>query len=116
MARAQLLRLVLQSAQKAEGDKPGLTTPWLPSNDQPEILVVDDNAFILEAWEGTLKPDARVHVADSLESIELLLAADPMLIDVGRPKSEIKSTGEVFFAGGEKMVVRARLELAACGL
>lgn len=80
MARAQLLRLVLQSAQKAEGDRPELTA-GLPSNDQPEILVVDDNAFILEAWEGTLKPDARVHVADSLEALELLLAADPRFID-----------------------------------
>ena len=91
MARAQLLRLVLQAVQSASvpfvepaiesivprqgavaADKP------LP---KPEILVVDDNPFILDAWEDVLKADAIVHVFTGLEDLSDRLEADPGFAD-----------------------------------
>ena len=48
---------------------------------KPEILVVDDNPFILDAWEDVLKADAIVHVFTGLEDLSDRLEADPSFAD-----------------------------------
>jgi CheY-like chemotaxis protein len=44
---------------------------------KPEVLVVDDNIFVLEAWVDTLREDAVVHTMASLEDLGARLEADP---------------------------------------
>lgn len=80
VARAQLLRLVLQAASEAAASKMG-TTHISTSLARVEVLIVDDDPFILEAWEDTLKNEALVHLAESPEAVDKLLNADAGLID-----------------------------------
>ena len=86
MARAQLLRLVLQALQAAptpafKPAEPVSLRQGAVVADQPqirpEIAVVDDNPFILDAWEDVLKSDAIVHVFAGLEDLTDRLDADP---------------------------------------
>ena len=79
VARAQLLRLVLQAAQASHQaaavvERQG--APAAPAT-KPEVLVVDDNIFVLEAWVDTLREDAVVHTFTSLEDLKDRLEADP---------------------------------------
>jgi DNA-binding NtrC family response regulator len=39
--------------------------------------VVDDNAFILEAWKAVLEPDAGVHLFHSPEELKARLEVEP---------------------------------------
>ncbi len=48
--------------------------------DQPEVAVVEDNPFILDAWVETLSQDAKVHAASSPEALSQLLSNDPSLL------------------------------------
>jgi CheY-like chemotaxis protein len=90
MARAQLLRLVLQAVQSAsvpfvepaiESIVPRQGAVAADTLPKPEILVVDDNPFILDAWEDVLKADAIVHVFTGLEDLSDRLEADPSFAD-----------------------------------
>jgi len=78
VARAQLLRLVLQAAQASQqarqSKRQGVVAE--PAS-KPEILVVDDNIFVLEAWQSALAGDAIVHSIASLEDLDERLEADP---------------------------------------
>ena len=47
---------------------------------RPEILVVDDNPFVLDAWEAKLQHDAYVHVAESPDAVALLVERDPTFL------------------------------------
>jgi CheY-like chemotaxis protein len=75
MARAQLLKLVLQAAQESQ-----LIVHQLPatiSTAKPEILVVEDNPFILEVWQQTLQDEATVYGITSFEALNERLESDP---------------------------------------
>lgn len=52
-----------------------------PSPNQPEVAVVEDNPFILDAWVETLSQDAKVHTASSPEAMSQLLFDDPDLLN-----------------------------------
>ena len=87
MARAQLLRLALQAAQKqtpkaeppvVEPQRQGATAAAVPN--KPEVLIVDDNPFVLDAWADTLNAEATVHMVTSLEQLTERLAADPEFV------------------------------------
>jgi len=79
VARAQLLRLVLQAAQTSHQAAAVVECqgPTASPATKPEVLVVDDNIFVLEAWVDTLREDALVHTMASLEDLGARLEADP---------------------------------------
>ena len=86
-SRAQLLKLVLQAAQKANVVTPtrqGAVSAVGAGNTvavaKPEVLVVDDNIFILEAWEQALRGDTVVHLIDNPEALAAKMAQDPGFI------------------------------------
>ena len=79
-SRAQLLKLVVQAGQRASAVRQGATTK-VATNAKPEVLVVDDNIFILEAWEDMLKADATVHMITTQEDLEARLAKDPEFLE-----------------------------------
>ena len=85
VARAQLLRLALQAAERRKEQELAKPSPVaLPQETppcKPELLVVDDNVFVLDAWVDVLSPDAKVHVATSMASLESLLAKDAELVN-----------------------------------
>lgn len=74
MARAQMLRLLLQAADRRP--RPSATTPT-----KPEVLIVDDNAFVLEAWERCISSEATVHTVTSVKALRAKLQAQPDLMD-----------------------------------
>jgi signal transduction histidine kinase/ActR/RegA family two-component response regulator len=80
MARAQLLRLILQAAQHTENHT-SIVSSEGPSSAKPKVLVVDDSSFVLDAWEDSLSDDARIYRADSIEEVEILIASDPDLLN-----------------------------------
>ena len=77
LAREHLLKLVLQAAQAAPTAKPG----GAPEAFLPEIAVVEDNPFILDAWVDALQNEAIVHAADSPEALADKIALDPQLLE-----------------------------------
>ena len=84
LARAQLLRLVLQAAAKSQVLVESTEAVAFPvprmgamAAGKPEVLVIDDNPFILDAWMDTLKPEATVHVMTSFEALKARVQADP---------------------------------------
>ena len=82
MARAQLLRLVLQGFENGRQEKEEHTATTVIGRQgavaigMPEVLVVDDCPFILDAWVDALSPAAKVHVMASLEDLEARLSSD----------------------------------------
>lgn len=78
MARMHLLKLILQAA-KAQASVALAPSAKVShqSDNKPEILVVDDNPFILGAWEDALRGEAKAHVFSSLEALRETLQADP---------------------------------------
>jgi len=80
MARAQLLRLVLQAAGQ---HKLALAAPvesgHCGSSDlgtKPAVLIIDDNPFILECWQAKLASEALVYVMSSHEELVAKLTID----------------------------------------
>jgi signal transduction histidine kinase len=55
---------------KAESMSPGVSPKF-------EILIVDDNPFILDAWSQTLSPEAVTHSITTYENLEQHLAKNP---------------------------------------
>jgi signal transduction histidine kinase/DNA-binding NarL/FixJ family response regulator len=82
MARAQLLRLVLQSVQVTtpEAELSEKSTEISTEASTPEVMVVDDSVIVLESWERVLAKEAKVHTVESLDHLLQYLAADPALI------------------------------------
>lgn len=80
MAREHLLKLILQAAERALSDRDPLeVTAHLPA--RPEVVIVEDNPFILEAWVECLAKDAAVHAVESPEALSAKLTKDPGLLD-----------------------------------
>jgi len=80
VARAQLLKLVIQAAQQATVAALVPTPNDIIATTRPQVLVVDDNPFILDAWAATLMPDAEVHLIASHEDLAALLEKDPTFL------------------------------------
>ena len=89
MARAQLLRLILQSFQRThQGSSPGKVAQSDTSGAtletvgrRPKILIVDDDVFVLEAWEAALKSDATLVLLESFDELSRLIGRDPYFVD-----------------------------------
>ena len=94
MARAQLLRIVLQSAEQSK------TMTTLPMADtaagrqgavsasvvaaqppKPEVLVIDDNPFILDAWQDKLGSEVTIHTMTSQEDLVAKISSDAGFLD-----------------------------------
>ena len=76
MARSHLLKLVLQAEQKSETAKNSNILAESTVG-RPEVLVVDDNAFVLSAWEDMLGDDALVYLVDSPEALLAKISEEP---------------------------------------
>jgi len=76
MARSHLLKLVLQAEQKSETAKDSDVSAKNAFG-RPEVLVVDDNAFVLSAWEDMLSDDALVYLIDSPEALLAKITEEP---------------------------------------
>jgi signal transduction histidine kinase/CheY-like chemotaxis protein len=72
IARGQLLKLVLQSAAKAEEKAP-------PAS-KPKFIVVDDSPLVLDAWESCLKDDATLYLFTSFAELKTHLEQNPGII------------------------------------
>ena len=89
MARAQLLRLVLQAGERGKWNAmaaPAIAVPprqvaIFGAKPRVEVLVIDDNPFILDAWENVLSTEATVHLITSLEGLQAKLAEKPTFLD-----------------------------------
>ena len=89
MARAQLLRLVLQAAQRGKADAvleaEGATfmerRKEISIQAKPRVLLIDDNPFILDAWTCALAGEAIVETMRSIEDLNAKIAADPGFLD-----------------------------------
>jgi CheY-like chemotaxis protein len=81
----EIVKTALDSAPSAErGEQGSLTDSEVstaPKAHVPEVLVVDDNPFFLEAWAAALGRSVRSHLVRSGEELERLMAEDPSLID-----------------------------------
>ncbi len=89
MTRAQLLKLVVQSAPAAkstlhpsevgahEMTRKGAVGS---KNKNAEILVLDDNPFVLDAWKDALGNDAVVHLLASMEDLKDRVAVDSTFV------------------------------------
>ncbi|OYX57174.1 MAG: sigma-54-dependent Fis family transcriptional regulator [Comamonadaceae bacterium 32-67-11] len=71
----------MASAQPLFPDRPSaLTTPPLPLNSEPTVLVVDDELRSQEAIRRTLEEDFRVLTAGSAEQASALLEREPVAV------------------------------------
>jgi hypothetical protein len=79
MARAQLLRVVLQSAEQSKAmttaatvraaHVTGSVTVVAAQVSKPEVLVIDDHSFILGAWQDKLGAEVMVHTMTCQEDL-----------------------------------------------
>ncbi len=80
MARAQLLRIALQAAALA-ASKISLTETALvdagSNPSKPGVLIIDDSAFVIYAWEQTLMMDTNLYTMQSFEELQERLATEP---------------------------------------
>lgn len=77
MARAQLLKLVIQAGQKATVPERQGAVAVADLAGKPEVLVVEDNIFIQEAWRFALGNEATVHTLGSYEELVERLDTEP---------------------------------------
>ncbi len=81
IVRAQLLRLVLQAAEKcrlpivSKASGIAAAKPHGPKA-KLEVLVVDDNPFILDRWVDALSAQAKVYVMTSFEELKIKVSGD----------------------------------------
>ena len=89
MTRAQLLKLVVQAApatkstlHPSEVDAHKMTRKGAveSENKRDEILVLDDNPFVLDAWQDLLRDDAVVHMLANLEDLKHRVAVDSTFV------------------------------------
>ena len=82
MARAQLLRIVLQAAEvgRVRDQRAAETIAVQASSDKPSVLVIDDAAFVIYAWEDMLSADTVLHTMRSFEELTTRIAADPSFL------------------------------------
>jgi signal transduction histidine kinase/DNA-binding NarL/FixJ family response regulator len=82
MARAQLLRIVLQAAEASRiRDQEATTTAEPQSPDQkPAVLVIDDAALVIYAWEDMLAADTTLYTMSSFEELTARIEADPSFL------------------------------------
>ena len=89
MAKSQLLRLVLQAAEReksnvilqAPAEIPARQGAVATGKGTPEVLVIDDNPFILDAWDAAMSAEATVHRMASIEDLQGKLATCPNFLD-----------------------------------
>ena len=79
MARAQLLKLVIQAGQRQSEARQETPAEEIPTG-KPSVLVADDNPFIRDAWEDMLKDDAAVHTVACQEDLADMIAKDPAFL------------------------------------
>ena len=77
MARAQLLKLVIQARQKARAPERQGAVAATSVAGKPEVLIVEDNIFIQEAWQFALSDEATVHTLGTYEEVVERLETDP---------------------------------------
>jgi CheY-like chemotaxis protein len=77
MARAQLLKLVIQAGQKARVPERQGAVAATSVAGKPEVLIVEDNIFIQEAWQFALGDEATVHTLGTYEEVVERLETDP---------------------------------------
>ena len=86
MARAQLLRILLQAAnhQEIHIPKTSSVAATEPKSEvlktKPAVLIVDDSPMTLYVWEEMLVPDATVFTMKSFEDLTEKLDSDPNFI------------------------------------
>jgi signal transduction histidine kinase/CheY-like chemotaxis protein len=82
-ARAQILKLLLQAAQRANDshDEPTAAGGDDIKASSPEVAIIEDNPFIAEAWSATLLPDAVAHFANSPEEFLSQISSDGTLLE-----------------------------------
>ena len=82
-ARAQILKLLLQAAQRANDsyDLPTAAGGCDVEESSPEVAIIEDNPFIAEAWSATLVPDAVAHFANSPEEFLSQISSDDTLLE-----------------------------------
>ena len=82
MAPEHLLKLILQAAERAlaDSDTADAAEAVAPPVARPEVALVEDNAFMREAWVKMLATDATVHAASSPEALLDKLSKDPGLL------------------------------------
>jgi CheY-like chemotaxis protein len=68
MARSHLLQLVLQAAEQT-------------GTVRPEVAIIDDNAFVLDAWTATLAADTITHAFASPEELMARLAQEERFLE-----------------------------------
>ena len=78
MARAQLLRIVLQAASAAKNEQ---KLQMVSAADlKPNVLVVDDASLVIYAWESALSEDTNLITMRSFEELQDKIASDPYFI------------------------------------
>jgi signal transduction histidine kinase/CheY-like chemotaxis protein len=79
MARAQFLRLILEASQLRQQQETATTASGGEgiAGAIPEVLVIDDNAFVLHAWKKVLSKDATVHIMTGLDELQDMMNKDP---------------------------------------
>ena len=90
MTRAQLLNLVVQAARATQSaphplevDAHEMTRQGAvgSENKKAEILVLDDNPFVLDAWQDLLRNDAIVHLFANMEDLQDRIAGDSAFVN-----------------------------------
>lgn len=71
MARGQLLRLVLQTAERVKAKVDA----------KHEILVIDDDTIVRDAWSYVLGEDCTVHTLENFEALAERVAKEPRFLD-----------------------------------
>jgi CheY-like chemotaxis protein len=82
MARAQLLRIVLQAAAMAKiSDIDKAPTNTSTSDLKPGVLVVDDSELVIDAWEFMLGNDSNLYTMRSFEELQERLSEEPSFLE-----------------------------------
>jgi signal transduction histidine kinase/CheY-like chemotaxis protein len=78
MARAQLLRIVLQAAAVAKiSATESVLVDTATIDSKPSVLIIDDDAFVIYAWEEMLAKDTTLYTMQSFEELQERLATEP---------------------------------------
>jgi CheY-like chemotaxis protein len=80
IARVQLLKLLLEAFHRLPLTLQASAAP-LNDGNKPEVAVVEDNTFMLEAWTVALEQEATVHAFDSPEAFAARIDEDTHFLD-----------------------------------
>jgi CheY-like chemotaxis protein len=82
MARAQLLRILLQAAEAGNIRAMEISATAIPVaiDEKPGVLVIDDMSFVIYAWEEMLSADTTLYTMRSFEELRARIASDPTFL------------------------------------